>query len=163
MPMSESSILRNGLTQLSTPAICEVNIILVHGLRGHPQTTWEDNSTGRGEHSVPTLWRRIGHRISRPKSASNIISDDDDKEDGDEVEDQRGSSTQPKVFWPRDYLAEDFPKARVWTYGYNADVIGAFQANNKNSVSQHGKDFAVRVERNLKSKVTRQPCLSHQL
>ncbi|KAK6950452.1 hypothetical protein Daesc_008780 [Daldinia eschscholtzii] len=144
--MSESSILRNGLTQLSTPAICEV--------KGHPQTTWEDNSTGRGEHSAPTLWRRIGIRISRPKSASNIISDDDDddKEDGDEVEDQRSSSTQHKVFWPRDYLAEDFPKARVWTYGYNADVIGAFQANNKNSVSQHGKDFAVRVERNLKSK-----------
>ena len=39
-------------------------------------------------------------------------------------------------------------------YGYNADVIdGLFQANNKNSVSQHGKDFASRFEREIENKV----------
>ncbi|KAK3326590.1 hypothetical protein B0H66DRAFT_165615 [Apodospora peruviana] len=41
--------------------------------------------------------------------------------------------TPRKVFWPRDYLVPDIPEARVWTYGYNADVIGGmFQASNKN-------------------------------
>jgi hypothetical protein len=35
----------------------------------------------------------------------------------------------------------------VWTYGYNADVIGGlFQANNKNSISQDGRDLSVRLE-----------------
>jgi len=42
----------------------------------------------------------------------------------------------------------------MWTYGYDADVIGGvFQANNKNSVSQHGRDLAVRIEREIDNKV----------
>jgi hypothetical protein len=42
----------------------------------------------------------------------------------------------------------------VWTYGYNADVIGVFQANNKNSVSQHGRDLAVKLEREIENGVS---------
>ncbi len=54
------------------------------------------------------------------------------------------------VFWPEEYLALDIPQAQVWTYGYNADVIGGlFQANNKNSISQHGRDLSVRLEREI--------------
>jgi hypothetical protein len=44
----------------------------------------------------------------------------------------------------------------VWTYGYNADVIGGlfqFQANNKNSISQHGRDLSVRLEREINNGV----------
>ncbi|KAI1661935.1 hypothetical protein F4813DRAFT_346255 [Daldinia decipiens] len=161
--MPEHSIRRNGLTQLSSPAngLCEVNIILVHGLRGHPQTTWEDNSTRRSEHVVPTIWQRLGKRkrTSRPNSTHNT---DDDGEEGEEDESEtRGSSSmQHNVFWPRDYLVEDFPKARVWTYGYNANVInGMFQANNQNSISQHGRDFTVRTERILKGKGFNEPII----
>ena len=48
----------------------------------------------------------------------------------------------------------EIPEARIWSYGYNADVMGGFfQANNKNSVSQHGRDFAVRLERELENEV----------
>jgi hypothetical protein len=58
------------------------------------------------------------------------------------------------VFWPEAYLAADIPQACVWTYGYNADVIGGlFQANNKNSISQHGRDLSVRLEREIDNKV----------
>jgi hypothetical protein len=65
--------------------------------------------------------------------------------------------TGTRVFWPNDYLTQDIPDARIWTYGYNADVIGGlFQANNQNSVSQHGRDLAVRVEREIENKVS--PC-----
>ena len=54
------------------------------------------------------------------------------------------------VFWPEAYLAADIPQACVWTYGYNADVIGGiFQTNNKNSISQHGRDLSVRLEREI--------------
>jgi hypothetical protein len=59
-----------------------------------------------------------------------------------------------KVFWPHDYIADDIPEARVWTYGYNADTIGGvFAANNKNSVSQHGRDLSVKIEREVDNRV----------
>lgn len=64
------------------------------------------------------------------------------------------SSEDQKIFWPKDYLADDIAEARVWTYGYNADVIGGlFQANNKNSVSGHGRDLKVRLEREIDNEV----------
>jgi len=70
--------------------------------------------------------------------------------DGNKIEESSG----PQLFWPKDYPTQDIPQARVWTYGYNADVIGGlFQANNKNSVSQHGRDLAVRVEREIENQV----------
>jgi len=64
---------------------------------------------------------------------------------------QNGTSTrQQQVFWPQDYLAEDIAQARVWTYGYNADVIGGlFRASGKDSVSQHGRNLTVRLEREV--------------
>lgn len=59
-----------------------------------------------------------------------------------------------KLFWPDEYLTQDIPEARVWTYGYDADAIGGlFQASTKNSVSQHGRDFAVRIEREIRNEV----------
>lgn len=69
-----------------------------------------------------------------------------------DTDDKRQTSTSPPsdIFWPEEYLVPDLPQARIWTYGYNADVIGGlFQANNQNSVSQHGRDFAVRLERDI--------------
>lgn len=48
----------------------------------------------------------------------------------------------------------DLPQARIWTYGYNADVVkGLFQTNNKNSVSQHGRDLAVQLDREIDNQV----------
>jgi hypothetical protein len=62
----------------------------------------------------------------------------------------QSTPTPSDIFWPEEYLAPDLPQTRIWTYGYNADVMGGlFQANNKNSVSQHSRDFAVRLERKL--------------
>ncbi len=71
------------------------------------------------------------------------------------IADHETSEESPsKLFWPDEYLTQDIPEARVWTYGYNADAIGGlFEANNKNSVSQHGRDFAVHVEREIGNEV----------
>ncbi|KAK2591961.1 hypothetical protein QQS21_010333 [Conoideocrella luteorostrata] len=53
------------------------------------------------------------------------------------------SPASRKLFWPAEFLTVDIPEARLWTYGYKADVIGGlFQANNQNSISQHGRDLA---------------------
>lgn len=59
-----------------------------------------------------------------------------------------------QVFWPKQYLAPDVPQASIWTYGYNADAIGGlFQANNKNSISQHGRDLSIALEREIENTV----------
>ncbi|KAI8711509.1 NB-ARC domain-containing protein [Fusarium sp. LHS14.1] len=114
------------------------NVIFVHGLRGHPKRTWGRGSdetsqtptataSGSRDRSIKSFFRR-----SRPSPSATP-----------DVELQ-------KPFWPDEFLAQDLREARVWTYGYNANVIeGLFQASNQNSVSQHGRDLAVRFEREV--------------
>lgn len=59
-----------------------------------------------------------------------------------------------KIFWIEDFLPKDISNARILTYGYNADVIGDFfQANNQNSISQHGRDLKAKLERELENEV----------
>ncbi|KAI0115314.1 hypothetical protein F4814DRAFT_460095 [Daldinia grandis] len=154
---------RNGFTQLSTPASgsCVVNIIFVHGLRGGAQTTWEDTSTEKGKHVALKKEHKILERILRLKSlvSTSAICGDDEADEEDDSENHGASSKEQRIFWPRDYLAKDFPRARVWTYGYNADVIGVFQPNNKSNISQHGNDFAVRIRRDIQGRGFHEPII----
>ncbi|KAL9613882.1 MAG: hypothetical protein Q9167_001619 [Letrouitia subvulpina] len=49
---------------------------------------------------------------------------------------------------------DDIALSRVWTYGYDADVIGGlFRASGKDIVSQHGWNLAVRLEREVDNEV----------
>ena len=55
-----------------------------------------------------------------------------------------------KVFWPDEFLVEDLPDARIWTWGYDADAFsGFFKASNRNTVSQHSQDLQVQIEREV--------------
>jgi hypothetical protein len=57
-------------------------------------------------------------------------------------------------FWPRDLLADDLPEARIWTYGYNADVINTrLSANTQKSVTHPGRDLANKAECGLEDEV----------
>jgi hypothetical protein len=133
------------------------SIIFVHGLRGHPQHTWEDSrdrgSVDRGHKDAGTVTSRkrdVLAALFKPKPSSSASSSVTNP-----PADNATSEAHPnKLFWPNEYLTQDIPDARVWTYGYNADAIGGlFQANNKDSVSQHGQDFAARVEREIRNEV----------
>jgi len=90
------------------------------------------------------------------------VTKDDDRKKGLRALLKIGSSANRKsgsdnkaieeeVFWPQELLAVDFPQARIWTYGYNADVIGVLykEANNLNTVSQHGRDLAETLRRDI--------------
>ena len=59
------------------------------------------------------------------------------------------------IYWPADMLPSLMPNAKIWTYGYNAEVIeGMFQANNQNSIMKHGVDLMAKVERILQDDVS---------
>ena len=126
--------------------LTESSIVLVHGLRGHPFQTWASNQQLGDERTEGPTSRRQHIRSFFKPTTSPFKSNS--------TQEPAVSRTQ-QVFWPKEYLAEDIPQARVWTYGYNADVIGGlFQANDKNCVSAHGRDLAVRLERDIDNEVT---------
>jgi hypothetical protein len=122
----------------------------VHGLRGHPQTTWEESE----KPEIKVESSAIRNRANRFKSVRTLLQS---RQSSSSAADNNGnngeSSSKSTVFWPQDYLTQDIPEARVWTYGYNADVIGIFEAKNHNSVSQHGQDLAVKLERDIENQV----------
>ncbi|KAI0184319.1 lipa and NB-ARC domain-containing protein, partial [Xylaria flabelliformis] len=61
---------------------------------------------------------------------------------------------QKTIYWPADSLPSILPRAKIWTYGYNAGVNDKlFQPNNQNSILEHGNDFMMKMERALRDKV----------
>ncbi|KAH8731953.1 Alpha/Beta hydrolase protein [Phaeosphaeriaceae sp. PMI808] len=46
------------------------------------------------------------------------------------------------VFWPRDLLAKDLPKARIITFGYDADIIRGLSVAGNGTLRDHGKALA---------------------
>ncbi|KFY83570.1 hypothetical protein V498_07969, partial [Pseudogymnoascus sp. VKM F-4517 (FW-2822)] len=140
-PASMAKIHREGFTLLSESEGAsgdqrDLNVIFIHGLRGHPRGTWSHiRST--------STTSRIEDTDTRTDKHKNIKTFFGLKKSKKETDDKRQTSTSlpSDIFWLEEYLAPDLPQARIWTYGYNTDVIGGlFQANNQNSVSQHGRD-----------------------
>ncbi|KAF1936591.1 hypothetical protein EJ02DRAFT_459401 [Clathrospora elynae] len=125
-----------------------LNIVFVHGLRGHPRGTWEAAASASHSSSNTTKTSKGFRSLFKRQTARASVTDTENAH----APSTPASSSLPSstIFWPEEYLALDVPQARVWTYGYNADVIGGlFQANNKNSISQHGQDLSVRLEREI--------------
>jgi hypothetical protein len=56
-----------------------------------------------------------------------------------------------KVFWPKDLLAKDLPKARIITFGYDADIIRGLSTAGNGTLRDYGKalaeDLAMRRKR----------------
>lgn len=125
-------------------SLTALSIVFIHGLRGHPRKTWAtadvDDVRRTKTEKADSFRSLFKQRTAKSAQASGKNAP------------SSSSSQLPfsDVFWPEDYLVSDVPNARIWTYGYNADVMGGlFQANNKNSVSQHGRDLSVKLEREV--------------
>ena len=66
--------------------------------------------------------------------------------------DVKPAAPMKTVYRPGDLWPRAFPNANIYTYGYDADVIKmAFPAAGKNSISEHGQNFMVELERHLDS------------
>jgi hypothetical protein len=125
----------------------------VHGLFGHPESTWTFQSSlssrddGSGDRlrahqrflaSLPLFGRSKKPRgggldgppdVSPPPSGSPSCHDSQSNDAG----------ASGDIFWPRDLLPKAIPPIRVFTYGYDVDIINAFSTAGKASVYQHAK------------------------
>ncbi|KAI9162705.1 putative Kinesin light chain [Paramyrothecium foliicola] len=117
-----------------------ISVIFVHGLKGHPERTW-----GHRRHETPEAEDTSSHK--QRKSTRSFLGFD--KFSSKTVK-SRGKPAPVRRFWPEEFLAQDLPEARVWTYGYNCHVIeDTFKPNNKNNISQHARDLAVKFDQSI--------------
>jgi hypothetical protein len=71
---------------------------------------------------------------------------------------ENASKPKPnKVYWPRDLLPLEIPEAKILTYGYDADVIGAMSGGyvKMNNFTTHGQDLLVKLQREILDQVSR--------
>ncbi|KAF8536553.1 hypothetical protein BDD12DRAFT_795951 [Trichophaea hybrida] len=105
------------------------NIILLHGLRGDPTSTWE---------------KVIQQKSTRGPLLQTIPGESSDHAGGRSRKGtcNRNRSPTTTVLWPRDHLPETIPNVRVLTYGYNTDVMkGLFEEESQNNILQHAHDL----------------------
>ena len=63
------------------------------------------------------------------------------------------SGGQKLVFWPEKLLPRDIPNARIFTYGYNAGILGGLlKGPDMNNVSQHANDLMISLKSELRNK-----------
>ncbi|RDW85418.1 hypothetical protein BP5796_03743 [Coleophoma crateriformis] len=97
-----------------------VDIILVHGLGGHPEQTWSTASLSAQSQQTSS---GSDQRLSR-----------------DWISTSRG--IQGETFWPADFLPLDFPRARILSWGYDSNVERFFSgAAEKGMYYSHAKDL----------------------
>ena len=102
------------------------SIILIHGLQGHPFNTWAAERDGKNSTVLNKLSSRARGLFSK-KFAPETLS----------------ATDKNRVFWPRDLLPDDCPRARILVFGYNT-VVAKHQlagAANKNSIFAHSRDL----------------------
>jgi hypothetical protein len=126
---------------------------LIHGLRGHPYRTWAITSKATASKTTSEPRKQSTVRSALKK----ILSLATDKEENNRKSPVPDDG-QAEVYWPGEFLSADFPDAIIWLYGYESDVAGFFEAKSKNSISQHGQDLFVRLERDIDNEVGLCPC-----
>jgi hypothetical protein len=135
----------------------DASIVFVHGLNGHPRKTWEASTAAIKERKErKEKVKQEGGKENKGKISAMIGKLKYLKlpmlEERSLTGDYHEAIESSITFWPADLLPSVIPNARIWTYGYDADVVrGLFSGQNKNSVLQHGNDLMVKLERHLQS------------
>jgi protein SERAC1 len=136
----------------------------VHGLQGHPQKTWSckrvepEPTRPPSALDVPRSSTPTSNRSSPPepsrKNFLRIFSFQRRSPNMRSVDIGLGQdgdiSGTDFVYWPRDLLPTDCPKARIMTWGYDTVVTkGIADPTNKSNIFAHARDllFALGRER----------------
>ena len=139
-----------------------VSIVFIHGLLGDPRCTWEkrglpDKKRGPPDNIAPQtsgppqkksrmslFWDRKSHNNDKQPEAAAFLATGIEED---------ASSDQKLVFWPEKLLPRDIPNARIFTYGYNAGVIGGLlKGPDMSNVSQHANDLMISLKSELRNK-----------
>jgi hypothetical protein len=65
-------------------------------------------------------------------------------EEARQLPDERDSLPYPKtIFWPQELLPSVIPKARIFTWGYDADVDGLLSSSSQNTIRDHARNLLV--------------------
>jgi hypothetical protein len=80
--------------------------------------------------------------LKRKRPEPGISEVDVDQEDGT----REGRGQGKDVFWPRDLLKDDFPKARIMTFGYNTNITRGYQAAHQGNIFSHARDLLYDLE-----------------
>ena len=162
---------RFGLEEVYTPPPgipASAHIVFIHGLFGHPRKTWtervpmkskDSRSVQQDEQKTRQSQRDTSRnlypgpssvQIDKP-SASSKVSLEDSEEDNVSREsrlsnvDLKGKtpskSNLDPGFWPQELLPEVVPNARIFTWGYDADVDKFFSSASQNTIHQHAGDL----------------------
>ncbi|KAI1079627.1 hypothetical protein F5B20DRAFT_158609 [Whalleya microplaca] len=164
---SNNHISDTGLTILFAPDSSAVaNIVMVHGLQGHPFKTWAKLSkdhlsnypprysiaynAARLLEKVPSLFRQrssMMHLSNHNTQNTEYNIYEANAETVDLVE--RFMASDGEVyFWPQDDLPDCCPGACIITWGYNTYVTKGFQrASNRISLYQYGKNLLYDLKR----------------
>jgi hypothetical protein len=131
--------------------------VFVHGLQGHPQKTWTSEprpaqknskedlalpkaSKGNTTRALDSMRRILKHK--RTESGKNI-----EESAVDSPKEEKNDEAEAKdVFWPRDLLKADFPRARLMTFGYDTVITRGYQAANQVNIYSHARDLLYGLE-----------------
>jgi len=126
----------------------------VHGLNGHRRDTWTKtlNKHELTQPMVPTGPQRKRDRLKslfHPSQSSPIGASSQVQTELPEVE---NGNVSKKVFWPLDLLPDTLPGCRIFTWGYDADILGP----STTTVFQHARNLLSSVADNRISSADRQ-------
>ena len=165
--------------------VSAVSLVFVHGLGGHPQSTWstdphEPKASAHRDIPIPkrvlNKFFRRSHGPARSKGAQSpdggFAAEDqprpshDSTGSGDSSARVSSSSLGQKVFWPRDLLPHDVPDVRVLTFGYYSNPGGSSQDNlytlSKSLLSQVADERVNTVGRNTANLLERMVILTQK-
>lgn len=142
------------------------SVVFIHGLFGHPCKTWTwikpRGKSARPDENQPSSLLLDRDKISQNDRGRALRKDNDlsskkaeiplhGYEENYRVSDQRSTPFTPdSMFWPRALLPDVVPNARIFTWGYDADVDGFLSPASQNRIHEHAGNLLVDLS-NLRS------------
>ncbi|EWG53231.1 hypothetical protein FVEG_11705 [Fusarium verticillioides 7600] len=132
-----------------------VDIVFVHGLKGHPYKTWrcKQNPEKVGEPPADSGKEapksNTSKRLELKQSLKALLkgSSNNNRQGTSLTESTRNipstvETGEMPIFWPADLLPQICKKARIMTFGYDTKITKFTSGpTNTNSIFSHGKDF----------------------
>ena len=119
----------NGFTQLHDGGLTpSLDIVFIHGLQGHPKKTWQYTGLSRDAEDAAKCQSLFSGITKVFKSAKGPGASD--------------AHNPISCYWPADILPDQFPTARILTYGYDSHVSHFFSGStSQKSITANGRSF----------------------